>query len=69
MGELVSSNEWVAAARFERTLWNEVLDAISEGSYLAQPLAQSAIKTRDYTFPRFAFRVAAHIKGSNWKSD
>lgn len=68
MGELVSANEWVGAARFERVLWDEVLRAISEGSFLSEQLAQCAIKTCDYTFPRFAKR-ATTPGGSGWKSE
>lgn len=59
MAELVEAREWVAAARFERVLWHDVLDAVASGAYNAQDLAEQALRTLNYQFPRFLPRTPA----------
>lgn len=68
MHELVGSQEWIGAACYERALWLEVLTAIADGQWGAEQLAQEAVRTVQYEFPRFA-RRATPLADKYWKQD
>lgn len=52
MGELISASAYAEAARYERRLWCDVLEAISSGQWDTQELAAEALQTRRYKFRR-----------------
>lgn len=52
MGEYVSAREWEAAHQYEWALWEAVLRAIAMGQISESRLAEAALQTLRYQYPR-----------------
>lgn len=52
LGEFVAANEWEAATDYERLLWHDVLKACARGDEDSSTLAELALHSLKYRFPR-----------------
>lgn len=52
LGEYVEAKEYLRATVYEVGIWREVLEAISDGTFDAQDLAGTALRTLRYKFNR-----------------
>lgn len=52
MGELVEVGAIAEASRYEKVLWQEVLEEIAERGWGTSELAEQALRTKRYRFRR-----------------